>query len=200
MQARPRVRGRETGNLMKGVQLKQLKPRLTYANVVATIAVFIALGGGAIAAITIPKKSVGTKQLKAKAVTNPKLADGAVSSAKLADAAVTSAKLAGGVAFKNVVYRQVVDGNKAAGSYTPSSDPSCLPGEVAIDGGVLGTIVGTNTFPNLDVDTRQFESGPETVADGDAVPNGGTPNAWHVSAQVISGPRDLHWYVLCAQK
>ena len=50
-----------------------LREKLTYANVMATIAVFIALGGGAIAATQLPKNSVGAKQLKKAAVTPAKL-------------------------------------------------------------------------------------------------------------------------------
>jgi hypothetical protein len=52
--------------------------RLTYANVIATTAVFIALGGGAYAAVKLPANSVGTKQLKNKAVTPRKLSPSAV--------------------------------------------------------------------------------------------------------------------------
>ena len=48
--------------------------RLTYANVMATVAVFLALGGGAYAAINLPKNSVGSKQLKNGSVTPPKVA------------------------------------------------------------------------------------------------------------------------------
>jgi hypothetical protein len=44
------------------------------AMVVALIALFVALGGGAYAAFKLPKNSVGTKQLKKGAVTPPKLA------------------------------------------------------------------------------------------------------------------------------
>jgi hypothetical protein len=47
--------------------------KLTYANVMATAAVFIALGGGAYAAIKLPKNSVGTAQLKSGAVTKAKV-------------------------------------------------------------------------------------------------------------------------------
>jgi hypothetical protein len=47
--------------------------RLSYANVVATIAVFIALGGASYAAVKLPKNSVGTKQLKKSAVTGVKV-------------------------------------------------------------------------------------------------------------------------------
>lgn len=54
------------------------RPRLTYANVVATIALFCALGGGAYAAATLPKNSVGPKQLKKNTVTSPKVKDGSL--------------------------------------------------------------------------------------------------------------------------
>jgi hypothetical protein len=56
---------------------------LTYANVMATIAVFIALGGASLAALKIPNNSVGSKQLKSNAVTTAKIKDGAVTGAKV---------------------------------------------------------------------------------------------------------------------
>ena len=43
---------------------KRLRARLTYANVIATLALFLALGGGAAYAASLGKNSVGTKQLK----------------------------------------------------------------------------------------------------------------------------------------
>jgi hypothetical protein len=54
-----------------------MRPKLTYANVMATIAVFIALGGASYAATQLPKNSVGTKQLKNGAVTKQKIANAA---------------------------------------------------------------------------------------------------------------------------
>ena len=63
---------------------RKLAEHLSYANVMATIAVFIAVGGGAYAA-TLAKDSVGSKQIKAKAVKKSELADDAVNSAKVAD-------------------------------------------------------------------------------------------------------------------
>jgi hypothetical protein len=68
------------------------RPKLSYANVVATIALFVALGGAAVAA-GIPKNSVGAKQLKRGAVTAAKLKRGAVTSGKIAPKAVTAGKL-----------------------------------------------------------------------------------------------------------
>jgi hypothetical protein len=58
--------------------LSKLRSNLNYANVMATIAVFMALGGGAYAAIKLPANSVGSKQLKKKAVTPAKVAPGTV--------------------------------------------------------------------------------------------------------------------------
>ncbi|MBS1880775.1 MAG: hypothetical protein JST31_14790 [Actinobacteria bacterium] len=53
--------------------MKAALGKLTYANVVATIALFVALGGASYAATQLPKNSVGAKQLKTGAVTPPKL-------------------------------------------------------------------------------------------------------------------------------
>src|SRR3954468_23972668 len=44
----------------------------------ATIAVFVSLGGGAYAAVKLPANSVSTRQLKNRSVTPPKLSAGAV--------------------------------------------------------------------------------------------------------------------------
>jgi hypothetical protein len=56
----------------------RITARFSYANVTATIALFVALGGGAYAAVKLPANSVGTKQIKNKAVTRAKLAPAAV--------------------------------------------------------------------------------------------------------------------------
>jgi hypothetical protein len=52
--------------------MHRVRGKLTYANVMATIAVFIALGGVSYAAFKLPKNSVGTPQLKKGAVTPAK--------------------------------------------------------------------------------------------------------------------------------
>jgi hypothetical protein len=56
--------------------MNRIRQQFTYANVMATIAVFIALGGGAYA-VTAAKNSVKTKSIKNGAVTKAKLAPGA---------------------------------------------------------------------------------------------------------------------------
>jgi hypothetical protein len=68
--------------------LKQLRKRLTYANVMSTISVFLILGGAsAFAATQLAKNSVGSKQLKKNAVTSPKIKNGAVTTNKISAAA-----------------------------------------------------------------------------------------------------------------
>lgn len=68
------------------------RPKLNYANVIATIALFVALGGAAVAA-GLPKGSVGPKQLKKGAVTPGALRKGAVTAGKIAPKAVVAGKL-----------------------------------------------------------------------------------------------------------
>src|SRR5271155_939590 len=58
--------------------MKRISAKLTYANVMATVAVFLALGGGAYAATQLKKNSVGTKQIKNGAVTSAKVKSGSL--------------------------------------------------------------------------------------------------------------------------
>jgi hypothetical protein len=53
--------------------MQTIRKRLSYANVVASLALFLALGGVGYAASHLPKNSVGTKQLKKNSVTGAKV-------------------------------------------------------------------------------------------------------------------------------
>lgn len=106
-------------------------PKLNYANVIATIALFVALGGVAVAA-GLPRNSVGPNQLKRGAVTPAKLRKAAVTSGKLApgavtpgkigpnavgpsnigNGAITSAKIGAGAVIANSIKNNVVTTNK----------------------------------------------------------------------------------------
>ena len=57
---------------MRRMRLKEPSPAL----IVSVVALVVALGGTSYAAFSLPKNSVGTKQLKNRAVTKPKLANG----------------------------------------------------------------------------------------------------------------------------
>jgi len=60
--------------------LRSVRSRLTYANLMATIAVFLALGGASYAATQLPRNSVGSKQLRKGAVTKTKISKGTLRS------------------------------------------------------------------------------------------------------------------------
>jgi hypothetical protein len=49
--------------------LRRLHLRCSYANVTATLALFVSLGGASYAAVSLPSNSVGSRQLRARAVT-----------------------------------------------------------------------------------------------------------------------------------
>jgi hypothetical protein len=72
-----------------------MNPRkhLTYANVVSTVCLFLALGGVAYAGTKLAKGSVGSEQLKAEAVTKAKLAASSVNSKKVLDGSLTGSDI-----------------------------------------------------------------------------------------------------------
>ena len=55
--------------------MRRLRERLTFANVTASLALFIALGGTSYAAITLPRNSVGANQLRTGSVRSAEIRD-----------------------------------------------------------------------------------------------------------------------------
>jgi hypothetical protein len=49
--------------------MQWIRSHLSFANLVSLIALFVALGGTTYAAVTLPKNSVGARQIKKNAVT-----------------------------------------------------------------------------------------------------------------------------------
>jgi hypothetical protein len=76
----------------------KLRPRLTYANVAATLALVLALGGGTVyAANQLSKNSVRSKHIAKGAVKRPDLGRNAVTSPKVKDGGIKAADIAAGV-------------------------------------------------------------------------------------------------------
>jgi hypothetical protein len=117
--------------------VKQIRKRLTYANVMSTVAVFLILGGAtafaaskigagqlkknAVTSAKIKNNAVTASKIKDAAVTNTKIADGSVTNGKLADGSVTSTKLAdNSVTSTKIVDNAVTSAKIAAGSVTAS--------------------------------------------------------------------------------
>jgi hypothetical protein len=67
------------------------------ANAIAYLALFVALGGTSYAAISIPRNSVGTRQLRNGAVTAGKLARGSVTAVKLGKRTVAPTNLSSSI-------------------------------------------------------------------------------------------------------
>jgi len=70
--------------------------KVTYANVTATLALVVALGGTSYAATQLPKNSVKAKQIKTDAVRTQEIKDGSVGSPDIGDGAVSGADIANG--------------------------------------------------------------------------------------------------------
>ena len=99
--------------------LRGLRERLTYANVMATLAVFIALGGVSWAALKIPANSVGSRELENNAVRGKEIKNGVVGSKDLKDGAVGPDALQGNaVGFDNLA-PGAVDGSKVKDGSIP---------------------------------------------------------------------------------
>jgi hypothetical protein len=112
------------------MKLARLADKLTFSNLVACLALFVALGGAAVAASTVARNSVGTKQLKANAVTAAKIKNGAVNSKKLAHGAVVAGKVGS---------NSISSGNLQNGSVISSKLGKAAVTNPAIANGVVGT-------------------------------------------------------------
>lgn len=81
-----------------------MKPKLTYANVVATLALFLALGGVGYAATKLPRHSVGRAQLKSGAVNSRKVKNNSLTGADVKTGSLTDCqagmKLVAGTCFQ----------------------------------------------------------------------------------------------------
>jgi hypothetical protein len=69
--------------------VKQIRKRLTYANVMSSIAVFLILGG----ATAVAAKKIGSNEIKANSIKTGKIVKEAVTTAKIKKEAVTGAKV-----------------------------------------------------------------------------------------------------------
>ena len=87
---------------------------VTPANVIASMALFVALGGTGWAAQVIGNNSVGTPQLKSNAVSAPKLASNAVTTPKIASGAVTKSKIGKGAVTTDAIARGTVTADRIA--------------------------------------------------------------------------------------
>jgi hypothetical protein len=113
-----------------------MKMKPTYANVISTLALFIALTGAtAYAASKLPDRSVGEFQLRPgavtaekirkNAITAPKIKAEAVKQGKIANGSITAAKLTGGSVSNGSLQEAAVTNSKLA--------PEAVTGDKALE-------------------------------------------------------------------
>ena len=86
---RPKIRR----SLLAGMRPTRLRGRLSSAHVIACVALFIALGSSAAAAVTLTKDSVGSPQIRKDAVRSPEIQKDAVRSPEIQKDAVRSPEI-----------------------------------------------------------------------------------------------------------
>lgn len=112
------------------------RPRLSYANVVSTIALFIALSGAsAFAASKLAPRSVGEPQLRPGAVTAEKIRTNAVTAPKIKAAAIKQGKLANGsVTAAKMTLNSVTNGSLGANAVTNEKiAPDVITGDKIVE-------------------------------------------------------------------
>jgi hypothetical protein len=113
--------GREGVRQPDAMHTKRVTRHLSYANVMATIGVFIALGGASYAAVALPAGSVGPKQLKKSAVAGSKIKRNAISSGKVKDGSLQRGDFASGTLLEGPQGLQGPKGDP--GAQGPKGDP-----------------------------------------------------------------------------
>lgn len=197
---------------------ERIRARLTYANVVSTLCLFLLLGGGAYAATKLKRDSVGSKQLKSQAVRTADLGDNAVTSPKVKNGSLLSEDFAvgqipagpqGEQGSQGLPGADGAPGPTAAAAKGSGGDPAITPDlllttaptstiSAPTSGRVLAmfTTSGSNMF--IDCSSGGAEFG--LYIDGVAVPetkrvlpdNVGTPvDVFGVSAPITSGAHKI---------
>jgi len=155
---------------------ERLRRHLTYANVMATIAVFgVLAGSGAYAA-----SKIGTRDIENGAVTAKKLHKKAVKTSRIAAAAVTSEKIGsgqvGGKALGTITERSATDADIPPGD-SGQAEVQCHANEQVVSGG------SDYTGTDVSITASRFEP----------------PNGWSVflDNEAASGNADLTTHAYC---
>jgi hypothetical protein len=161
--------------------VSRFRSRLSYANVMATFAVFCVLGGVSYAAVGLAKNSVGSKQIQKNAVRSSEAKNLKCSDFKKGQGAC------GDVGLTNVTTRSTTVTLPLSNCNTSGAPAStfcratptlvtanCAAGEKAVGGGYENEDVGNTTNPTI--------GGRLSQADGinRPEPATGTPTGWTV--------------------
>jgi hypothetical protein len=145
--------------------MRRIRSRLSFANVISLIALFVALGGTGYAAVKLSPNSVTSKAIKRGAVTNSDLAKNAVTGSKVKDGSLLKQDFAVG---------QVPAGPSGPAGPQGAAGPQGLPGTNGADGvqgpaGIAAAYASVQAngtlLPLVPPDTTNFPSQQKGVAD-----------------------------------
>jgi hypothetical protein len=178
--------------------LTTLRRHLTYANVAASLALFLALGGGAYA-ITVPRNTIGTNQIKRGGVKTSDIARNAVTGLKVKNNTLTGSDVLES-ALGKVPSATAADSATAAGTATTATNSTQLGGKAA--GAYISNIVirrkdlapladtssvgGAGDGSNND-GTVQCAAGERAIGGGMRIANAGVDQALSSSRPVDAG-------------
>jgi hypothetical protein len=150
--------------------MKRFRPRLTFANVIASLALFIALGGAAMAA-GLPKNSVGPNQIKKGAVTAKAIRKQAVTAGKIAPKAVVAGKLGPNAVLPGNLGAGIIDSSKiSAGAVTAEKLKNNVVTTNKLNNGAVTTQkiatsgVGTTNLAEASVTTAKLANASVSAA------------------------------------
>jgi hypothetical protein len=176
-----------------------MRPRLTFANVVSCIALFVALGSGAYAATQLPKNSVGSKQIKKNAVKSAKVKDRSLKAIDFAEGQLPAGPQGpkgdrGAAGATSVVVRRAVADTIGAGT-TGEETVFCNDGEHLVGGGAA-FVNGENKY----VFPATLEGSVPIGANSRAALEGEEAIGWRASATNETGSnKDFVVIALCAK-
>lgn len=172
------------------------------ALIVAILALIVAMAGGAYA-VTVPKKSVGPKQLKAGAVKTGKIRDGAVITSKLGSEAVTTEKLGAEAVTSAKLGTAAVTAGKLGQAVVHRGEitvPDGAGGALTVSCGTTERLLsGGARLANAVNEDVQLTTSRPVLGDADPA-EGESPNGWRAAGfnpAGGTGARQLRVFVLC---
>ena len=144
--------------------MSKIRKRLTYSNVMSSLAVFLVLGG----ASAYAAKKIGSHDLKANSVTTAKIKKNAVTTAKIRKNAITTAKIKNGAIATGKIKDGAITGPKvnlsSLGTVPSAETANNLNGYKAFSGSgaenTMTTLLSTGQFDVVGICSENEEFDP----------------------------------------
>jgi hypothetical protein len=147
--------------------MSRIRAHLSYANVIATIALFLVLSGGTAVALT-GSNTVFSDDIVNGEVKNPDLAADSVGSAKIADGRVLNADLGANAVTTAKVADQSLTGADIANNSLDGADVAneSLIGDDVFNGSLTGADIANGALTGDDVDESSLAQVPNAALGG----------------------------------